>query len=329
MTSGQILKKNEARLTDLKDGRAAMGLGVGNIYHVIKSSETYYDQFIADIQGEYGDGSLIVHSDAGDGLGIQAALDACVANRNDYVVVQPSQSDYDLTVALDLTKKAVHLICPAGMSYERGANNACRLDQTGNDEVMTVSGAAVEIAGFYLKNKATYGGIILLNDANGLNIHNNYWAMRLSGATNEPMLGPLIANTGGNAGEWSTYHHNFIQSQAGANATIAAIIRMNGGATGIRVEYNDIGIGDTNNTATVGIKNSSVKGMTIGNNFFAYQTATGAGVFTHCINIDVSGIAYENRGNVADSEIVVGGTAGLSFIRNYNSVGGGTQDDET
>ncbi len=304
-------------------------LGVGNVYFVIKSSEAYYDAFVEARQHQYSDGSFSVHADAGTGDGIQTALDACVANRNDYVIVQPSQSDYDLTVALTLSKKAVHLLCPAGFSYGVGANNACRIHQTGSAPVIEVSDSAIEIAGFYFKNAATEGGIIISNSTYGLNIHNNYWAMNLNTATNEPMIGPLIANTTGDAGAWSTIERNFIQSQAGASATIAAIIRFNSQATGIRIVNNHIGIGDTDNTATVGILNSSVKGMTNDNDFFAYQTASGVGVFTHCINIHASGVAYGNRGNVADSELIVGGTSGKSFIFNYNSVSGGTQDDET
>ncbi len=304
-------------------------LGIGNIYYVIKSSEAYASRFIKARQGTYSDGSVRVHEDDGSGDGIQSALDDTVANRNDYVVVQPSQSDYDLTVALTMSKKAVHLICPAGISYGIGANNAGRLHQTGSAPVIEVSDSAIEVSGFYLKNAATEGGIIISNSSYGLHIHNNYWAMNLNTGTNEPMLGPLIANTTGDAGAWSTFENNFIQSQAGASATIAAIIRFNSQATGVRIIKNHIGIGDTNNTATVGILNNSVKGMTNDNDFFAYQTSTGAGVFTHCVQIHASGVAYDNRGNVADGKIVVGGTAGLSFIRNFNSVSGGTQDDET
>lgn len=327
----EILHQGDARLRDLRDGYQAMGLGIGNVYHVMKTSETYFKQFEEDMQGEHTDGSLIVHADAGTGDGIQSALDACVANRNDYVIVYPSQSDYDLTVALTLSKKAVHLICPAGMnSYGIGANNAVRLEQTGSVPIMEVSDSAIEIAGFYLKNKATKGGIIISNTSYGLNIHNNYWAMNLSGATNEPMLGPLISNTTGDAGAWSTYERNFFQSQAGANATIAAIIRFNSQATGVRICNNELAIGDTNNTATVGIQNHSVKGIVRDNIFHQHVTGSGAGLFTHCVQIHASGTAYNNLGNVADGKLVVGGTNVFSFIKNFNSSGtGGAQDDES
>lgn len=323
MSRPYILRKNVSRISDLQGGHAALGLGIGNVYWVIKTTETHYAQFLEDHLFEYSDGSASVQTS------IQAALDATVECRNDYVMVMPSDSDYDLTAALTLSKKGVHLIA-AGSSpyYPNGCGNSVRLDQTGAYPVMVVSDSAIEIAGFYLKNYYCKGGIIIANTSYGLNIHHNYWAMRLNTATNEPMLGPYISNASGDAGAWSTFHSNFIQSQAGASATIAAIIRFNSQATGVRVLNTDIAIGDTDNTATVGILNLSVKGQVNDCNFSAHQTASGAGVFTHCIQIHASGTAYGNRGNVADGELVVGGTDDLSYVLNYNSVDGGTQDEQ-
>ena len=321
MSSSYILRKGHASLGDLTNGYAAQGLGIGNVYRVCASGEAYYNDFVADHGGTYRDGSEVVHTT------IASALAATVECRNDYVIVQPKNADYDLTAALDLDKKSVHLVCPAGLTYSIGANNAARLHQTGSDEIMTVSDSAVEIAGFYLKNYYTKGGIIIANSSYGLAIHNNYWAMSLDGSTNEPMLGPLIANTTGDAGAFSTIERNFIQSQSGGSATIAAIIIFNSQATGVRICDNEILIGDTNNTATVGILNSSLKGVTRDNIGHASQTPSGAGVFTHFINTHASGTAYRNICNVADGEIVVGGTDELSHILNYNSVGGGAQDE--
>lgn len=323
MGNTYILRKGVAGVQDLKGGFGLMGLGMGNVYRVIASDEPYYTQFVADHQFEHSDGSEAVHTT------IASALSATVECRNDYVVVQPQDADYDITTALEMNKKSVHLVCPAGLGYDIGASNACRIHQTGAYPIINVSDAAIEIAGFYLKNYATKGGVILSSDVTyGLMIHHNYWAMSLSGSTNEPMLGPLIANTTGAAGAWGTFERNFFQSQAGGSATIAAILgTFNAQATGVRVCFNELAIGDTNNTATVGIKNLSVKGITRDNIFHAHQTASGAGVFTHCVQTDTSGTAYRNIGNVADGEIVVGGTDELSHILNYNSVGGGTQDE--
>ena len=320
MGTPYIMRKGVSPISDLRGGGNLGLLGAGNVYRVIKSDEPYVDQFMADHLFEHTDGSPSVHTD------IQAALDATVEARNDYVLVQPSDSDYDLTAALTLSKKAVHLIGLGGQ-YGNGCGNAVRLHQTGAYSVMTLTDAAVEVSGFYLKHYATKGGITIGDGTYGIHVHHNYIAMNLSGGTNEPMIGPLIADASGYAGAWSTFEHNFIQSQGGANATIAAISRINPQGTGDRVQHTQIGIGDTNNTATVGIKNDAIKGMVNDCDFFAYQTASGAGVFTHCISTHASGVAYGNRGNVADGEIVTGGTDELSHILNYNSVAGGTQDE--
>lgn len=131
MSGPYILRKGVSRISDLKGGQAALGLGIGNIYYVIKTSESYYQQFLDDYQGEYSDGSKMVHPDAGTGDGIQTALDATVECRNDYVIVQPSDSDYELTTPLTLSKKCIHLLAPAGLGNEVGSTNAVRFELHG------------------------------------------------------------------------------------------------------------------------------------------------------------------------------------------------------
>lgn len=321
------LKKGEASILDLKNGSNALGVLGGNVYFVMKSTESNYPRFVDDYEHDYSDGSSSVHTT------IQSALDACVAGRNDYVFVMPSSSDYDLTATLAMSKHAVHLI---GLSswYETGCNNAVRVEQTAAVPVITVTASSVEIAGFYFKNyyvvdtTGNAGGIILGNSTYGQHIHHNYFAMRLATATNEPMIGALIANTTGDAGSWTTIERNFLQSQGGGSATIANIIGItSASATGTRIIKNVLAIGDTNNTATNGIYNGATKGIVSDNDFYAHQSPTGAGVFTHCVRIHTSGCAYGNRGNVADGEIVVGGTDEKSFVNNMNSVAGGTVDE--
>ena len=314
----------EIVLKNLRTKINMAAFGVGNVYYVIKSSESHFSQIYNKYFQKYADGSVSVHSDDGAGSGIASALAATVECRNDYVLVFPSDSDYDLTTALVMDKKSVHLICPAGLSYDVGANNAVRLHQTGAYPVIELEDSAIEVAGFYLKNYATKGGVILNNNLTyGLHVHNNYLAMNLSGATNEPMIGPLIANTTGAAGAWGTFEKNFIQSQAGANATIAAIMSFNSQATGVRVLHNDIQIGDTNNTATRGIKNIAFKGIANFNNMMAAQTVSGVGIFTKAIEIHASGSAIGNKGAMAAGDLVTGGTDEVSFVDNHDGAAGG------
>lgn len=297
------------------------GMGVGNVYRVIKSSESYFNDFRADHDFEYSDGSRSVHADDGSGDGIQSALDACVANRNDYVIVQPSQADYDLTAALTLSKKSVHLLCPAGLGLERGSTNACRLEQTGSAEVFVVSDASIEIAGFYLKHKQNTTAIEIAT-AGGYspNIHHNNIAMNTASTTSEPMI-----NCTGDGGAYGDIHHNWIYSSGGNDTTIAIIIRVQASATMAKVTHNDITIGD-GLTATVGIQNLATKGMVAYNDF---GQAGADSTWTHCVQVSSFGNAIGNRGVVADGIIVVGGAADKSFSDNMNGVNGGLIDDES
>ena len=308
-----ILRSGEAGLGDLKGGSNALGLGIGNVYRVIKTTESYYSQFIADHQFEHTDGSLAVHTD------IQSALDATVEARNDYVVVQPSDSDYDITAALTLSKKSVHLICPAGLGYDVGANNSVRIHQTtAATAIFAVSDAAVEIAGFYLKPYQNVSHLTLAATSYAPNIHHNTFVMNNTSTTGEP----VIAGTGDGCA-WGGIERNWIISQGGDDYTIAAIISIQPSATGARVNYNEITIGD-GATATVGIYNGATKGMVRGN---VFGQAGSDSTWTHCISIGSYGNAIENRGVVADGILVAGGVQHKSFSDNMNGVDGGVIDD--
>ena len=314
--SGQTyhMVTGESRLADLKDG-GSVAMGIGNVYRVIKTTEAYYAQFIADYQGTYSDGSAIVHTT------IQSALDATVECRNDYVIVQPSDSDYDITAALTMSKKSVHLICPAGLGNDVGATNAARIHQnTTSLACIAVSDSSIEIAGLYLKNYQNYSHITLAASSYAPNIHNNTLVMSCTSTT----AAPAIVGTG-DAGAWGSIERNWIVSQAGDDYTIAAIISIDQTAAAARVCFNEITIGD-GATATVGIYNGASKGMVRGN---VFGQAGADSTWTHCIAIGSNGNAIGNRGVVADSILVTGGTSDKSFSDNMNGVNGGAVDDAT
>ena len=311
-----------AGISSVSDLRGGFGLGIGNVYYVIKTNEAYYSQFLADHQGTYSDGSAIVYgaTAASSDTAIQAALDACVEGRNDYVVVMPSDSDYDLTAALTMSKKCVHLICPAGLGYERGATAACRLEQTtAATSIIEVSDSSIEIAGFYLKPYIGCSHITLAATSYSPNIHHNTFVLKWT-TTN---LGAIVCS--GDGGAWgSVAEYNWFISQAGDDQTCASIISVGASATGARVCYNDFFIGD-GNTATVGISNAATKGTTIGNNF---MVAAGDGTITTCVLQGAWGNAYDNKGSVGADALIDGGTDDISAVNNMNSVSGGTIADD-
>ena len=81
----KYLKQGDSIL-NLAGGANALGLGVGNVYRVIKSSESYFAQFRNDFDFEYTDGSRSVHADDGSGDGIIASR----LKPNDKKAVNPS-----------------------------------------------------------------------------------------------------------------------------------------------------------------------------------------------------------------------------------------------
>ena len=301
------------------------GLGIGNVYYVVKTADTavYQDMLRRYGDERYADGSKILYlaTAATADVAIQQALDACVECRNDYVVVMPSNSDYDITAAITLSKKSVHLICPAGMGNERGATNAARIEQTtAATAIFTVSDAAIEIAGFYLKPYIGCTHITLTaSSCYAPNIHHNTLVLQWTTSNL-----PAIVGTG-DAGAWGSIEKNWFISQGGDDQTCASIISIAAPATGARVNYNDFMIGD-GNTATVGILNLATKGSC---NYNTFAGAANDGAFTHCIQIGAAGSAIGNRSSIsADGEIVIGGVQHKSYSDNMNSVNGGVVDDE-
>jgi hypothetical protein len=330
--------KGQSRVSDLVDGPALSGLGAGNIYYVIKETASYYGQFFDDYNVVYSDGSSSVCSDKGGvvgtsanallNTGIQDALNKCVDSRNDYVIVMPSASDYDIGAALTLTKKAVHLLCPAGLGNDVGATNAARIHQcTAATPVMTLSNASIEVAGFYFKNYTKVTAVEFAQNAYAPNFHNNTFSMTYDGTTGEPLIdNEVTGNTINDGGSWGSIERNWFVSNTTATS-IALLVNLHSNATAARFKYNELTIGD-GCTCTLGVYVGGVKGACDFNVFHSGGGASG-GAFTHCISVDASGSAFGNRGAGADGIIVTGGTANLSFSDNMNSASGGAVDDAT
>ena len=286
----------------------------GNVYHVIKSTESFYDAFKQDYNVNYRDGSESVKTT------IAAGLAVTVECRNDYVLVGSSDGDYDITAALALDKKSVHLIAPSGLGNDRGATNGVRIDQTtAATTVFAVSDTNVEIAGFYVKPYIGVSHMTMAATSYAPNIHNNTFVLKWTTSNEASIVGASASD----AGAWGSIERNWFVSQAGDDQTCAKIIDLAAQATGARVCYNDFMLGD-GNTATVGVSNLAVKGSV---NYNTFASAGTDATWTHCIAIGTYGTAIGNRGTVADSIIVTGGSAGVSLSDNMNGAGGGAVDE--
>lgn len=148
---------------------------VGNVYYVIPTSKAFYADFVSKYQQRYSDGSYALYPDTGNGLGIQAAIDASKGGRNDYIYVLPGS--YQLTVALTMVgKSSLHLVGVNRGGVEVGTVGASLLQQTGNYANLILE-AYGEVTGFQFINKAGYSAITMADGKWRANIHNNYFHM--------------------------------------------------------------------------------------------------------------------------------------------------------
>ena len=295
MVRPYILRKGVATLMDIKGGQAAIGLGIGNVYRVLPSTETYYNQFVADYQDEYSDGTSVVHTT------VQSALDACVAWRNDYVIVQPTDG-FSIATALTMSKAHVHLICPSGLRGQAGFG-AAYLFQTGAAEkVIEISAKGCEVAGFQFLNYVNVNHILIDSGGHNAWIHDNFFHLR--GSTTE---GVAAIQTGSGVYYTLIVHNNFQPSISGITfASVIAIDQSDNGWS--KVTDNSILISD-GCTATIGIKATGYKAE-VSRNIVAelpVSGGAGAGTVTTCIVYDEGAIAVDNRLCVANTADLSGG----------------------
>jgi len=295
------------------------GFGIGNVYNVCQPSNSVV---YSDVVQRYGaerysnDGSNMFHTE------IQKALDATVASRNDYVVVWGDGSDYDLTEPLTMTKKGVHLICPAGLSMDGGMGaNACRIEQTtAGEPIITSTADCIEVAGFFFKGMAD-SPIITLSGTRWHNyIHNNF----LGGKTT---AGAAIYQIYGDGHVWhSAIVDNFIMAgyAPAANKTISGCIGFTSGSSGRNlIKGNTICTGGQT-VVTAGVKLAGTNDMMVRNIFHeTIATLLAAGTFTKAWDTSASTIFIKNE-VAMDTPAMSGGTVNNSHVENWSATAGNT-----
>ena len=323
-------------LTNFPNGISSFGLpvldivGAGNVYYVCQAANTnaYALATLRFAGQKYDDGTAMLHTT------IQSALDATVENRNDYVIVMPDSSDYDLTAALTMSKARVHLICPAGIGWQGVAPNMARIHQTtATTENIVVTADTVEIAGLFFKG---YDGtahdapaIIRLSGTRWCaHIHDCFFGV---GATAAGTGYGLLAD---GACSHFSIHDNYFTNYApglitGTNNTLTAFIGITSASSTRGVISNNIVHTGSNTTATSGISCVAVYGI-VKDNLIIQDVASGAGadagVLTNAITLGASTMAFRNLigGAVSATDSLVGGTADASATENFISLNGGT-----
>ena len=295
------------------------GFGIGNVYYVCQAANTVV---YADMVLKYGgqtyenDGSSILHTI------IQPALDVTVANRDDYVLVATDSSDYDITAALTMTKKGVHLIAPGGIAHNGGIpSNAVRIHQeTANTEIITSTADCIETAGFFLKG-ATDSDIVNLSGTRWHNfIHHNFFG-------GSQTAGASIYQIGGTgAVNHCTISDNYIMagySPNGSDKTISGHIGFTSSSSNRNLIARNTFCTGQRTIVTAGVKLSGQDDQLMDNNFHEAVGGTlGDGTYTKSWDCGVTTIIMGNR-LAMDTPANTGGTADKTNVNNLSCTDGG------
>ena len=298
-------------------------LGMGHVYYVMQTANPNYVEFAANRTKQYNDdGSDLLHTT------IQSALNATKTERNDYVIVMPDNDDYNVTAAVTMSKRNVHLLAPGGLGAAVGASNAVRFDQeTADTAHLTLTGDSCEIAGLWFKatgastHLSTTGRICVPTASTGqvANIHHNYFFMNLSGADNAP----AINYYNGGSGNYSNIHHNRFQYMTpSTTSTYGCYIS----SANSNFEYNSMLV-QNGCTVTNGVRMNGAGGSISYNSFYASIAGGGlsAGAFGAAILMtgNDTTACVGNRGAVGTGTLINGGTADTSWCDNRSAVNGG------
>lgn len=79
------------------------GMGTGNVYYVLNSSDSFYSQLVADLKVAYSDGTSSVHST------IASAYAATTSGRGDVIILSPNTT-HSLTEMLTVSNNRVHFV---------------------------------------------------------------------------------------------------------------------------------------------------------------------------------------------------------------------------
>jgi len=231
-----------------------------------------------------------VDAAATDNLAVQAALDATVAGRNDYVIIMPGNgNDYDLGAVLTMTKNDVHLVTLESLTAPDsriGCSRQVVLEQTASADVVNITGMNCEFAGFYIKPYANKTSIATSSNPHGYNIHHNMIYMTVSTTMTEYVIDCHTDSSG----IYGRIANNWFTSQSG---TCAGCIMVGTSATGNHITRNMIVVGDSA-TLTAGIYAGGYKGLCDYNTVSEMDGGGAGGTIT---------MGFENSGSVMNRNI--------------------------
>lgn len=281
--------------------------GSGRLFWVKQEAASDYVTFVAE-HPAYRDGVAAVYTT------IQAAIDASVTNRGDYILVTSDGSDYDSETTITVNKDRLHILAP--QNYDNGglgAKNEVRLHATGDVPMFTISNGTTEVAGFFMKCATDQPAFTFATGLFHINIHHNY----VGGAT-EDGDGLGLIYTAGYTNHASIHDNYFDGAYApGTTKTIAGAIILSSSSCTRNIISNNIISTGAATTLTTALYAGGVGTIVKDNILFEAPDGT----LSEGIKVDANVLVINNRvametGNIANA--LVGGAADL-IIGNYGT----------
>jgi len=281
--------------------------GSGRMFWVKQTTASDYTTFVAE-HPAYEDGVAAVYTT------IQAAIDAAVTNRGDYIYVTSDGSDYDSLTTITVNKDRLHIIAP--QNYDGGglgSRNEVRLEATGAVPVFTINNGTTEIAGFFIKCAADQPAFTLKTGLFHVEIHNNYVAGRT-----EAGAGVGLLYTAGYTNH-ASIHDNFFDCNynPGTTKTIDGAIILSSNSCTRNIIRNNIIVSGTATTVATALNAGGVGTIVSGNILFEYPTGT----FSLALVGDGNALFLHNRVCMETANIgnALSGVAADNMIMNYGT----------
>lgn len=306
-----MIKNKNIATNAFIDSAKIAGTGIGEVFYVAQANGRAYNSLVPRVASGH------LFADVA-GAGIQAALDACVSERNDYVLVFTDTDDYDITAALTMNKQNVHLIGVGGevpgMKY--GCNNNVRIHQnTAATQVLTITGRACEIAGLFIKG--VDDTTVISCSEHGLTVRNCMIGMATTAGSGTAYG---IYGGSGEVTHWNIANNlitNYSPNVTGKTLG-AAVYIVNG--TRCIVRENLICTGSGTTTFTVGITIGGTPTFVFDNKLVEAVS----GVFTKGITVAAGASVMGNMFSMTTAgDAITGGTANETVVNNYTSSAAG------
>lgn len=318
--------------TDFPYGITSFGIPVwgdfiGSVYIVADTASANYKQALKRFGKAYNDdGTPIFCPHTSSSIlvtknGLKTAIDHCVADRGDVVIVMPSTNTYYIDAALALDVKGAKLLCPAGMCGDVGATNAARIQQiTAATACLAISGQACEVAGIFWRGVANTSPITIAASSHCCSIHHNFIGITTTTGS-ATCYGISGAGESTNLDIWKNYITVYSPT---AGQTIGGGINLANGTRAL-IHDNLVTTGGFTQTFGVGINVGSGEQSKITGNTVVENKNNGGSTLSLGIVGTTSSLVADNRVMMTAANIAnaISGMHADNAVQNWGSDGAG------